>query len=81
MGDEDGLQKINLIVKTDVSGSCEAVKAALSALPQDRVQLRFLMASAGEVSEATSIWPQPLKASFSLVRLSLAVDVHRLYRF
>ena len=51
-GDEDGLQKINLIVKTDVSGSCEAVKAALSALPQDRVQLRFLMASAGEVSES-----------------------------
>jgi len=51
-GDEDGLQKINLIVKTDVSGSCEAVKAALGALPQDRVQLRFLMASAGEVSES-----------------------------
>ena len=51
-GDEDGLQKINLIVKTDVSGSCEAVQAALSALPQDRVQLRFLMASAGEVSES-----------------------------
>jgi translation initiation factor IF-2 len=51
-GDEEGLQKINLIVKTDVSGSCEAVKAALSALPQDRVQLRFLMASAGEVSES-----------------------------
>lgn len=51
-GDEEGLQKINLIVKTDVSGSCEAIKAALSALPQDRVQLRFLMTSAGEVSES-----------------------------
>lgn len=51
-GDEEGLQKINLIVKTDVSGSCEAIKAALGALPQDRVQLRFLMASAGEVSES-----------------------------
>jgi translation initiation factor IF-2 len=51
-GDGDGLQKINLIVKTDVSGSCEAVKAALGALPQDRVQLRFLLTSAGEVNES-----------------------------
>jgi len=51
-GDEEGLQKINLIVKTDVSGSCEAIKAALGVLPQDRVQLRFLLTAAGEVSES-----------------------------
>jgi translation initiation factor IF-2 len=46
--DEDGVQTINVIVKTDVSGSVEAVKAALGALPQDRVLLRFLHAAAGE---------------------------------
>ena len=40
------------IVKTDVSGSVEAVKAALGALPQDRVILRFLHAAAGEVTES-----------------------------
>ena len=50
-GDEDGVQTINIIVKTDVSGSVEAVKAALGALPQDRVILRFLHAAAGEVTE------------------------------
>lgn len=51
-GDEDGVQTINLIVKTDVSGSVEAVKAALGALPQDRVVLRFLHTAAGEVTES-----------------------------
>ena len=51
-GDEDGVQTINIIVKTDVSGSVEAVKAALGALPQDRVILRFLHAAAGEVTES-----------------------------
>jgi translation initiation factor IF-2 len=51
-GDEDGVQTINLIVKTDVSGSVEAVKAALGALPQDRVILRFLHTAAGEVTES-----------------------------
>ena len=50
--DEDGVQTINVIVKTDVSGSVEAVKAALGALPQDRVILRFLHAAAGEVTES-----------------------------
>ena len=50
--DEDGVQTINVIVKTDVSGSVEAVKAALGALPQDRVLLRFLHAAAGEVTES-----------------------------
>lgn len=50
--DDDGVQTINVIVKTDVSGSVEAVKAALSALPQDRVILRFLHAAAGEVTES-----------------------------
>jgi translation initiation factor IF-2 len=51
-GDDDGVQTINIIVKTDVSGSVEAVKAALGALPQDRVILRFLHAAAGEVTES-----------------------------
>ena len=49
---EESLQTINLILKTDVSGSTEAIKAALLQLPQDRVQLRFLMSSVGEVSES-----------------------------
>ena len=49
---EDSLQTINLILKADVSGSTEAIKAALMQLPQDRVQLRFLLSSVGEVSES-----------------------------
>jgi len=50
-GDVDGVQTINLIVKTDVSGSVEAVKSALSSLPQDRVILRFLYAAPGEARQ------------------------------
>ena len=64
--DEDGVQTINVIVKTDVSGSVEAVKAALGALPQDRVILRFLHAAAGEVTAAAaraSLSPDPTRAN------------------
>ena len=36
--------------QADASGSCEAVKSALSALPQDAVLLRYLLAAPGEIT-------------------------------
>lgn len=44
------IQRMNIILKADASGSIEAVKSALNALPQDSVMLRFLMAAPGEVT-------------------------------
>jgi translation initiation factor IF-2 len=51
-GEEGGqaLQRMNIILKADTSGACEAVKAALAALPQDSVVLRYLLAAPGEVT-------------------------------
>ncbi len=48
--EENLVKRLNVVLKTDVSGSVEAVKSATSAISQDRVQLRFLSAAAGEVS-------------------------------
>ena len=48
-GEED-VKQLNLILKADVSGSLEAVKAALGAIASDKVKLRFLLAAAGEVT-------------------------------
>lgn len=48
--EEQALQRMNIILKADASGSVEAVKAALGALPQDSVMLRYLMAAPGEVT-------------------------------
>ena len=49
-GEEEGLKRLNIVLKTDVSGSLEAVKAATGNIVQDKVQLRFLLAAAGEVN-------------------------------
>ena len=46
---DDGLKRLNVVLRTDVSGSLEAVKSATAAIAQDRVQLRFLAAAAVEV--------------------------------
>merc|ERR1719313_2395130 len=41
---------LNLVVKGDSSGSVEALRQCLEALPQGKVALRFLIAEAGEIS-------------------------------
>lgn len=37
-------------MQTDATGALEAVKAAVGVLPQDRVQPRFLLAAASEIT-------------------------------
>lgn len=48
---EGELKELNLILKADVQGSVEALLGALQQLPQDQVQVRVLLAAAGEITE------------------------------
>lgn len=48
--DQQVQQRLSLILKADASGSVEAVRSALGALPQDAVLLRYLLAAPGEIS-------------------------------
>ena len=50
--ESQALQRMNSILKADASGSCEAVKSALSSLPQDSVVLRYLMAAPGDITSS-----------------------------
>jgi translation initiation factor IF-2 len=42
---------LNLIIKTDVLGSAEAIEGILNTLPQDKVVLRLLNLEAGDINE------------------------------
>jgi translation initiation factor IF-2 len=48
---EGRLKELNLILKGDVQGSVEAIVSSLNQLPQGEVQLRILLAGAGEITE------------------------------
>lgn len=43
---------INLVLKVDVQGSLEAIRAALDGLPQDTVRLRVLLQAPGEINSS-----------------------------
>jgi len=48
----EGIQRLNILLKGDTSGSLEAVKAALNQLPKDSVMLRFLHTGTGDITES-----------------------------
>ncbi|PSB02167.1 translation initiation factor IF-2 [Merismopedia glauca] len=48
---EGSLKELNLLLKSDVQGSLEAILGALKQLPQREVQIRVLFAAPGEISE------------------------------
>jgi translation initiation factor IF-2 len=48
---EGELKELNLILKADVQGSVEAILGSLKQLPQNEVQIRVLLAAAGEITE------------------------------
>jgi translation initiation factor IF-2 len=48
---EGELKELNLILKGDVQGSVEAIVGSLKQLPQNEVQIRLLLASAGEITQ------------------------------
>ncbi|GBG84872.1 hypothetical protein CBR_g39246 [Chara braunii] len=49
-GDTQERQQLNVVLRVDAQGSVEAIREALSVLPQEAVGLRFLMQAAGDVN-------------------------------
>ena len=49
---EDQLTNINIVLKTDSTGSAEAVKASLEKLNDDKVKINVIRSAAGAISES-----------------------------
>jgi len=49
---EEGQKVLNIILKTDVLGTAEAIEGVLKELPQEKVILRILKSEAGQISES-----------------------------
>ena len=49
---EGNMQDINLVIKTDVQGSAEAIKASLEKLSSDEVRVNVIRSTAGTITES-----------------------------
>uniref|UniRef100_A0A0C9S379 Translation initiation factor IF-2, chloroplastic n=1 Tax=Wollemia nobilis TaxID=56998 RepID=A0A0C9S379_9CONI len=79
-GRENGLDRhqFNIVLKVDVQGSVAAIREALSVLPQDCVNLRFLMQAVGDISASDvdlALASEAIIIGFN-VRVPIAVQTH-----
>ncbi len=50
--DNDGIPKLNIIIKSDVQGSIEAIQQILAAIPQTKVAINFIDEGVGNITES-----------------------------
>ncbi len=72
---EDGVKILNLILKTDVLGSAEALEGILKNLPQDKVFLRILKSEVGDVSASDVLLAENGKARIFGFRVKVSGDI------
>nr|BDA98713.1 translation initiation factor 2 [Rhodomonas sp. NIES-1730] len=68
---------INLIVKTDIQGSVEAILGTINKIPQDKVQIRVLYASPGEITETDIDFADTSKATVLAFNTNLAIGARK----
>lgn len=73
-----GLQRINLVLKADTSGSLEAIRGALNKLPQDSIALRYLHSAAGEVTESDVLLAAAAEGVIFAFKVSISEQVSSL---
>ena len=72
---EPGNKVINLILKTDVFGSIEAISEVLKSLPQEKVILRVLKSEIGDVNESDIKLAKSAKAKILGFRVKTPQEV------
>nr|ASO75938.1 translation initiation factor 2 [Storeatula sp. CCMP1868] len=71
---------INLIIKTDIQGSTEAVLGIINKIPQDKVQIKVLYASPGEITETDIDFADTSNATILAFNTSLATGAYKAAR-
>jgi translation initiation factor IF-2 len=75
---EEGKKVLNLILKTDVLGSVEAISEVLKSLPQEKVILRILEAEVGDINESNVKMAKAAKAKILGFRVEVSQDIKNL---
>ena len=62
VAEENGAQKLNLIIKSDVQGSLEAIEQIISTIKTDEVNINFIETGVGNITESDIKMGAPAKA-------------------
>ena len=71
---------INLLIKTDIQGSVEAIISSINQIEQEKVKIRVLYASAGEITETDVDFADASKSVILAFNTSLAPGAKKVAR-
>jgi len=71
---------INLVIKTDIQGSVEAIVSSLNQIDQEKVKVRILYASAGEITETDVDFADASKSTILAFNTNLAPGAKKIAR-
>ncbi|MBU1176847.1 translation initiation factor IF-2, partial [Patescibacteria group bacterium] len=71
---------LNIIIKTDVQGSIEAIKKSLKSIPDDEITLRILKAEAGDIIEADIKLAESAKGRIIGFRVKASSSIQQIAR-
>ena len=76
---KDGIKTINIIIKTDVQGTAEAIKNSISKIKNDEVIINVIRSGAGEINKADIILAEASNARiYAFNNESLNSDVKKM---
>ncbi|ENY69546.1 translation initiation factor IF-2 [Mycoplasmopsis arginini] len=75
---KDGQKTLNIIIKTDVQGTAEAIKQTLSKLRNDEISLNVIRATAGELTKADLLLAETSNSRVYLFNINASSEIKKL---
>ncbi|MGX9358724.1 translation initiation factor IF-2 [Mycoplasma sp. 2575] len=75
---KDGQKTLNIIIKTDVQGTAEAIKQTLSKLKNDEISVNVIRATAGELTKADLLLAEASNSRIYLFNISTSSEIKKL---
>ncbi|TPR54693.1 translation initiation factor IF-2 [Metamycoplasma neophronis] len=75
---QDGMKTVNIIIKTDVQGTAEAIKQTLAKIRNEEIAVNVIRATAGEVTKADILLAETSNARIYVFNNSVSAEIKKL---
>ncbi|WP_373438014.1 translation initiation factor IF-2 [Metamycoplasma equirhinis] len=75
---KDGIKTVNIIIKTDVQGTAEAIKQTLQKIKNDEIAINVIRATAGEVTKADILLAETSNARIYIFNNNVNAEIKKL---
>ncbi|SYV89642.1 translation initiation factor if-2 [Metamycoplasma alkalescens] len=75
---KDGKKTLNIIIKTDVQGTAEAIKQAILKIKNDEININVIRATAGELTKADLLLAETSNSRIYLFNINASAEIKKI---